>query len=117
MAKFKELKIGTVFEYHIYEVFKYSINEIRNGFKNLKIGAQTRQTRNRSLNVWNFAAKTDRLDSHAIILMNCLRKWGVLPSEENICEMDEKQVQNFYHQISDLYIFGNGELIDLLYNR
>ena len=117
MAKFKELKIGTVFEYHIYEVFKYSINEIRNGFKNLKIGAQTRQTRNRSLNVWNFAAKTDRLDSHAIILMNALRKWGVLPSEENICEMDEKQVQNFYHQISDLYIFGNGELIDLLYNR
>ena len=117
MAKFKELKIGTVFEYHIYEVFKYSINENRNGFKNLKIGAQTRQTRNRSLNVWNFAAKTDRLDSHAIILMNALRKWGVLPSEENICEMDEKQVQNFYHQISDLYIFGNGELIDLLYNR
>ena len=82
MAKFKELKIGTVFEYHIYEVFKYSINEIRNGFKNLKIGAQSRQTRNRSLNVWNFAAKTDRLDSHAIIQINALREGGVLPSEK-----------------------------------
>ena len=87
MAKFKELKLGTVFEYHIYEVFKYSISEIRNGFKNLKAGAQSRQTRNRNLNVWNFAAKFDRLDSHAIILMNALRKWGVLPSEKNICEM------------------------------
>ena len=46
--------------------------------------------------------------------MNALRKWSVLLSERNLCEMDEKQVQNFYHQISDLYIFGNGELIDLL---
>ena len=82
MAKLKELKIGTVFEYLIYEVLKNSINETRNGFKNLKIGAQSRQTRNRSLNVWNFAAKTDRLDSHAIILINALRKWGVLPSEK-----------------------------------
>ena len=82
MAKFKEVKIGTVFEYHIYVVFKYSIFDIRNGFKNLKIGAQSRQTRNRSLNVLNFAAKTDRLDSHAILLMNALRKWGVLPSEK-----------------------------------
>ena len=84
MAKFKELKIGTVFEYHIYEVFKYSINEIRNDFKNLKLGTQSRQTRNRNLNAWNFAAKTDRLDSHAITLMNALRKWGVMPSEKTM---------------------------------
>ena len=49
--------------------------------------------------------------------MNALRKWGVWLSEKIICEMDEKQVQNFYHQISDLYIFGNGELIDLLYTK
>ena len=82
MAKFKEPKFGTVFEYHIYEVFKYSINEIRNGFKNLKVGAQSRQTRGRNLNVWNFAAKIDRLDFHAIILMNALRKRGVLLSEK-----------------------------------
>ena len=47
--------------------------------------------------------------------MNALRKLGVLPSETSICEVDEKQVQNFYHQISDQYIVGNGELIDLLY--
>ena len=115
MAKLKELKVGTVFEYHIYEIFKYSINEIRNGFKNLKIGAQSRKaTRNRSLNVWNFAAKTDWLDCHAIILMNALRKWGVLPSQKNLCELDKKQVQKSYHQISDLYVFGNGELLDLL---
>ena len=77
MAKFKELKIGTVFEYHIYEVFKYSINEIRNGFKKLKVGAQSRQTRNGNLNVWNFAVKSDRLDSHATMLLNALRKWGL----------------------------------------
>ena len=70
MAKYKELNIGTVFENHIYEVFRYSINEIRNDFKTLKIGAQSRQTRNRNLNVWNFTAKTDRLDAHAIILTN-----------------------------------------------
>ena len=47
--------------------------------------------------------------------MNALRKWGILSSEKSICEMDEKQFQKFYHQISDLYIFGNGELIDLIY--
>ena len=43
-------------------------------------------------------------------------KWGVLPTDELICEMDETFFfQNFYHQIADLYI-GNGELIDLIYN-
>ena len=115
MAKFKELKIGTVFEYHIYEIFKYSLDQIRNGFKNLNIGAHTRQTRNRNQNIWNSAGKNDRLDSRAIILMNALRKWGVLPSDKVICEMDEKQFHKFYHQISDLYIFGNGELIDLIF--
>ena len=104
-----------VFEYHIYEILKYSLNEIRNNFKHLKIGAHSKQTRNRNLHIWNYAAKNDRLDSRAIILMNALRKWGVLSSEKSICEMDEKQFQKFYHQISDLYIFGNDELIDLIY--
>ena len=29
------------------------------------------------------------------------------------CELDEKQYKKFYHQIADLYIFGNDELIVL----
>ena len=59
--------------------------------------------------------KNDRLDSRAIILINALRKWGVLPCDNTICDMEETKFQSFYHQISDLYIFGNGELIDLIY--
>ena len=55
------------------------------------------------------------LDRRAIILMNALRKWGVLPSDKIICEKDDKQFEKWYHQTSDLYIFGNGELTKLIY--
>ena len=47
--------------------------------------------------------------------MNTLRKWGVLPSDKTICGMDGKQMEKFYHQIADPNIFGNGELIDVIY--
>ena len=115
IGKFNELKIRTVFEYHLYEIFKFCLSQVRNGFKKLNIGTQIRETRNRSRNIWNFAGGNDRLDSRVILLMNTLRKWGVLPSDKQICEMDGKQFEKFYHQIADLYIFGNGELIDLIY--
>ena len=115
LGKFNELKIGTVFEYHIYELFKFSLAQIRNGFQNLTIGIQQRHTRNVSFNVWNFSEKNDMLDQRAIILMNALRKWGVLPSDKMICEMDDKQFEKWYHKTSDLYIFENGELTKLIY--
>ena len=70
--KFKDLKIGTVFEYHVYEILKFPLKQIRNGFETLCIGTQNRQTRNRSLNSWNFPAENDRLDSRAIPLINVL---------------------------------------------
>ena len=46
IEKFKEFRIGTVFEHHLYELFKFSLDQIRNGFKILNIGIQNRQTRN-----------------------------------------------------------------------
>ena len=55
LGKLNELKIGTVFEYHIYEQFKFSLAQIRIGFQNLTIGIQQRQTRNVSCNIWNFS--------------------------------------------------------------
>ena len=91
LGKFNELKIGTVVEYHIYELFKFALAQIRNGFQNLTIGIQQRHTRNVSFNIWNFSEKNDMLDQRAIILMNALCKWGVLPSDKMICEMDDKQ--------------------------
>ena len=54
-------------------------------------------------------------DQRAIILMNTLRKWGVLLSDKMICEMDNKQFGKWYHQTSDLFIFGNGEFTKLIY--
>ena len=114
--KFKDLKIGTVFENHVYEIFKFSVNQIRNGLKTLSsIGTQIRQTRNRNLTISNLPTENDRLDSRAIILITALRKWGVLPTDELICEMKQFCFQNFLHQIAGLYIFGKGEMIDLIY--
>ena len=55
------------------------------------------------------------LDQRAIILMNALRKWSVLPSDKKICEMDDKQFEKWSHQTSGSYIFGNGELTKLIY--
>ena len=55
------------------------------------------------------------LDSRAIILMNSFCKWGVLPWDKMICEMDDKQFEKWYHQTSDLYIFGNGDPTKLIY--
>ena len=75
-----------------------------------------RQTRNSSLNIWNRAGEKNRLDSRAIILINALRKWGVLFTDELICGMDENCFQNYYHQFADLYTFGKGDLIDLICN-
>ena len=105
MANFEELKIGTVFEYHNYEVFNYFISEMRNGFKNLKVGAQSRQTRNRNLNVWNFAAKTDLQGSHGKTLMNALCKWGVLPPEKKIYVKWMKNKFKTSITKSQIYIF------------
>ena len=34
--------------------------------------------------------------------MNALRKWGVLPSDKFISQMDDKQFEKWYHQTSDL---------------
>ena len=104
-------------EHHLYELFKFSLDQIRNGFKILYIGIQNRQTRNKNLNIWNLAEKNDLLDYRAIILTNALRKWGVLPSDKNMCETDEKQYKKFYPQIADLYIFGNDDLISIIYNK
>ena len=115
--KFKQFRIGTVYEHHLYELFKFSLDQIRNGFKILNIGKHNRQTRNKNLNIWNFAEKNDLLDYRAIILTNALRKWGVLPSDQNIREMDEKLYKKYYHQIADLYIFGNAELVNIIYNK
>ena len=53
------------------------------------------------------------LDSR-IILLNALRKLDVLRSDKLISEMDDKQFEKWYHQTSDLYIFGNGELTKLI---
>ena len=72
-------------------------------------------TRNVSFNIWNFSEKNNMLDQRAIILMNALRKWGVLPSDKMICEMDDKQFEKWYHQTSHLFISGNGELTKLIY--
>ena len=57
LGKVNELKIGTVFEYHLYELFKFSLAQIRKGFQNLTIGIQQRQTRNVSFIIWNFSKK------------------------------------------------------------
>ena len=72
--KFKDLKIRTVFEYHVYEILKFSPKQILKGFETLSIGTQNRETRNRSSNNWNLLTENDRLDSRAIILINALRK-------------------------------------------
>ena len=99
----------------MFELFQFSLAQIRNGFHNLTIGIQQRQPRKVSFNLWKISGKNYMLDSRAIILMNALRKWGVLPSDKLICEMDDKQFETWYHQTSDLYIFGNRELMKLIY--
>ena len=47
LRKFKDCKICTVFDLHIYELLKFSISQIRNIFEILDIGSQQKDTRNR----------------------------------------------------------------------
>ena len=75
MENFKEFRIETVFEHHLYDIFKFSLDQIRNGFKIPNIGIENRQTRNQNLNTWNFAEKNDFFCYRAIILTNALRNW------------------------------------------
>ena len=65
------------------------------------INIQNRQRGTKISIYGNLLKKKDLLDYRAIILTNALRKWGVLPPDKNICEMDEKQNKKFYHQIAD----------------
>ena len=81
LGNVNELISGTVFEYHIYELFKFSLALIRNVFQNLTIGVQQKQTRKVSFNIWKFFYKIDILDSRPLVLMNALRKWSVFPSD------------------------------------
>ena len=37
------------------------------------------------------------LDPRAILLMNALGKWGVLPPDKMVCEIHEKQFEKWYH--------------------
>ena len=76
LEKFTTLMVGTVYKYHLKEIFKFSMNQIRNAFKILTIGVQNRATRNKNLNVWNFADKNEMLNSCVILITNALRKWG-----------------------------------------
>ena len=97
------MKIGTAFEYH-YELFMFSLTQIRNDSQKLTVGIKLRQTRNVSFMTQKVSNKNDLLVSRAIILMNALCKWGVFPSDKLICEMDDKQIEKWYHQTSDLYV-------------
>ena len=115
LGKLKDCKICTVFELHIYELLKYSLSQIRNIFEISDIGSQQKDTRNREKNIWNYAANNDVLDFRAISLINTLRKWGVFPIDHEVNEMKDEQLRNFQHRIADLYIFGNGELVDLIF--
>ena len=63
-------------------------NSTKDGIETLSIGTQNRQTRNRSLNMWNLPTENDRLHSRAILLIIALRNRGVLPTDELICEID-----------------------------
>ena len=115
LGKFKDCKICTLFELHLYELPKYSLSQIRYNFDILDIGSQQKDTRNRRKNIWNYAANNDVLDIRAIGLINTSRKWGVFPSDHEVNELKDEQLQNFQHKVADLYIFGNGKLVDLLF--
>ena len=58
-VNFKDILIGTVSEYHVYVIRKFSHNQIPNSSKNLRIGTQNDQTRNRSLKIKNLAIEND----------------------------------------------------------
>ena len=115
LGKFEDCKICTVFELHIYELLKYSLSQKRSNFKVLNIGSHLKNTRNWEKSIWNYAANNDVLDFCAITLINTLRKWGVFPCDHEVNEMKDEQLRNFQHRIADLYIFGNGELVDLIF--
>ena len=118
LGKFKDCKICTVFELHIYELLKYSISQIRNNFflfliPSYRVPAE--RYKKQGKNIWNYAANNDVLDFRAISLINILREWGVFPSDHEVNEMKDEQLRNFQPRIADLYIFGNGELVDLIF--
>ena len=117
LGKFKHCKICTVFELHLYELLNYSLSQIPNNFEILDLRSQQKDTRNREKNIWNYAANNnnDVLDFRAISLNNTLKKWGVFPSDHEVSEMKDEQLRNFQHKIADLYSFGNGELVDLIF--
>ena len=105
LEKFKDCKICTVFELHLYEIPKYSLSQIRNNFELLDIGSQQKDKRNREKNIWNYAANNDVLDFRAISLINTLRKWGVFPNDHEVREMKDEQLRNFQHRKSQICIF------------
>ena len=115
LGKIKDCKICTAFELHLYELLKYSLSQTRNNFEILDIRSQQKDTRNREKNIWNYAANNDLLDFRSISLINTLRKWRVFPSDHEVNEMKDEQLQNLQHRIADLSIFGNGELVDLIF--
>ena len=84
LGKFKDCKIWTVIESHLYKFLKHSVSQIRNNFEILDIGSQQKATKNREKNICNYAANNDVLDIRAIGLIIALRKWRVFPSDHEV---------------------------------
>ena len=78
LGQFKDCKIYTLIELHLYELFKYSSSQIRDNFEILDIGSQQKDTRN-GKNIGNYSANIDVVDFRAISLIEVLRKMGSLP--------------------------------------
>ena len=39
----------------------------------------------------------------------------MFPGDHEVNEMKDEQLRNFQHKIADLYTFGNGQLLDLIF--
>ena len=115
LREIKDCKICTLLELHLYELNKSSLSQIRSNFEFIDIGSQQKDTRKREKNIWNYAANNDVMDFRAISLIHTLRKWGVFAKDHEVNEVKDEQLRNFQHKIADLHIFGNGELVDLMF--
>ena len=116
-------EILTVYELHIYDLFKFNVHSLRDDSKHFlkplleNIPAHGYDTRSKNKKLLTSSTQNSfQLYRRALYLHNLLVKANPMYNiEEMTAIISESALNSFFHKFSDLFIFGNNELTNEIF--
>ena len=122
--KFEETKILTVYELHVYELFKFAMKSIRKEHVTtefnqiLHVEDERRYTRSSALRLVKqprFRTNTlkDSVTNRTVKLFNILKSNSLIP--DSTAGLSRTAVSNFIHDFRDNFILSNYNLVSSIF--